>query len=533
MARLLDWPVGLGRIAYQRLTGPRSVGSAATESITGFVQTVASAFGVWRYQISLQPLRGGKTRHYRKMVTALHGGANAVRVPFNDPDVMTFREAGVSGIPDTKRFPTVNWSNGLPWSNGEPWQLSRPMVRVAQDAAVGDTIIDLEDEFWGHTIEAGWLGFMPFHFGKYEITEVIAPGQYRIWPPLRKGLLGYLRYSADFVAADYPDGAVSCERNSDGYAQNSSGEWELFAPNVARITDLGLLIEQEATNFIRNNSMQGAVAGTPGTRPTNWPSISLAGLTQTVVGVGTELGVNYIDLRFNGTASGGTLQIPLEATTQIAAVQGQSWRNSAFLKLVSGSFNGIASSRLRLSECNAAGVVLTNGDFIISNPTATLTRFSQPYTTVNPTTAFVRPAVMFVATIGAAIDFTIRIGWPQLERDSVTSPIRTTTTAVTREADVISLPVAGLHKLTATFDDDTTQEIVNPTNLTAALLDRTLIKQVAGLTGRTYAHLSPVVAMRLESEAAGTVQRGIMAAEGNILTMVEVEDQDVRDYFAD
>lgn len=188
MARLLDWPVGLGRVAYQRLTGPRSVGSSASESITGFVQTVASAFGVWRYQLSLQPLRKGKARQYRRMVTGLHGGANAVRVPFNDPDVLSFAEAGVTGVADTNRFPTVNWSNGEPWSNGQSWQLSRPMVPVAADAAVGDTIINLDDDFWGHTIDAGWLGFMPFHLGKYEITEVIEPGQYRIWPPLRTAI---------------------------------------------------------------------------------------------------------------------------------------------------------------------------------------------------------------------------------------------------------------------------------------------------------------------------------------------------------
>lgn len=185
MGRVLEWPVGLGKVAYQRLTGPRAVGATATESVAGFVQTVASAFGVWRYQLSLQPMVGRAHRLYRGMVTALHAGANAVRVPFTDPDVMSFEEAGVVGFTSSD----IEWSNGEPWSNGEGWQFSRPLVGVAADAARDDTLITLEDDFWGHALLGGeWLGFMPFHFGKYEVTEVLGDGQYRIWPPLRAAL---------------------------------------------------------------------------------------------------------------------------------------------------------------------------------------------------------------------------------------------------------------------------------------------------------------------------------------------------------
>lgn len=185
MARLLSWPRGLAITAYQRMTGPRSVGGASTESITSFVQTVSSPFGAWRYQISLRGLKGSLARQYRGMVSALNGGANAVRVPFNDPDVMSWQDAGIN-IDKFDPRRGVAWSNNQPFSNGCNWGMTRPMVAVVADAAIGDTIITLEDRYWGaHLLGGEWLGFMPFCFGKYDVTEVIGGGQYRIWPPLR------------------------------------------------------------------------------------------------------------------------------------------------------------------------------------------------------------------------------------------------------------------------------------------------------------------------------------------------------------
>ena len=177
MARLLDWPRGLGKISYQRLSGPRTAGSSSSESLTGYVQTVASVFGAWRYQIALPAIHRRLLRLYRGMVTGWHGGANAVRVPFDDPDVISFADAGIVDIPEVQTHPEVSFSNGEPFSNGCDWGVSRPQVAVAQDAAKGDTVIYLEDDYWGYDLIGGeWLAFMPLHFGKYEVTERIAAG---------------------------------------------------------------------------------------------------------------------------------------------------------------------------------------------------------------------------------------------------------------------------------------------------------------------------------------------------------------------
>ena len=51
------------------------------------------------------------------------------------------------------------------------------------------------------------------------------------------------------------------------------------------------------------------------------------------------------------------------------------------------------------------------------------------------------------------------------------------------------------------------------------------------LTTSDFATLRPTMAMRLESEEAASASRGVEAAEGLSVTLVEVLDADVRDYF--
>lgn len=188
MARLLSWPVGLRWNRMKPLSGPETVGAADSTSIGNITQTVASPFGARYMQFSFPPMRGARARRARGLVTALHKGANAVRVSICDWDGMSFAEAGmtVSEVARRQGFP---WSNGMPWSNGENWKVTKPNVAVAGASAIDTTIIGLADQYWGHGLGIGdWIGFFPFHFGMYEITEDLGDGQYRIWPPLRKAV---------------------------------------------------------------------------------------------------------------------------------------------------------------------------------------------------------------------------------------------------------------------------------------------------------------------------------------------------------
>lgn len=180
MGRLLTWN-DPSITSIEVVNAPVSVGSGATSSVSGFDQTFEGIGDtiVIKFALSLQQDQGA--RRERGMFTALHGGANALRVGFYDPDRLTFPEAG--GVGGGGAQP---WSNGLPWSNGFSWQPSYPRVAVAEAAAVDAGIVRLEDSFWGHDLGLGdWIGFTPLHFGMYQITEVLEAGRYRIWPRLR------------------------------------------------------------------------------------------------------------------------------------------------------------------------------------------------------------------------------------------------------------------------------------------------------------------------------------------------------------
>jgi hypothetical protein len=189
--------------------------------------------------------------------------------------------------------------------------------------------------------------------------------------------------------------------------------------------------------------MVGAVAGTPGTVPTNWTGnlIASSGLQQSIVNVGTSNGINYIDVRVFGTAATGTAAVysfDAQATT-VAATTGQSWTSSVYVSLVAGNFNNVDNLSLTLRENDASTNFLRQTLVSISTVTSTLTRFTNTVTT-GASTAFVNSGIRINFISGAVIDFTLRIGLPQLELGAfATSVIPTTNAAATRNADVASM----------------------------------------------------------------------------------------------
>jgi hypothetical protein len=228
MPRLIAWPGGLQIQTRQPLSGPRTIGAGSSESLGGYVQTVASPFGLWRWQISFRPLRREAFRRFRGMVAALHGGANAVRVPFCDPDRISWNETGTSfsalqlrdglewsvtyenrgslllgdgaagalligdGTTDTLAAEIEEVDGTTPWEvedRGVNWRASLPWVTLASPLAIGDVNIILNDQFWGHNLGVGdYIGFGPVYFGLHVITQEYGGGHYKVWPPIRKAL---------------------------------------------------------------------------------------------------------------------------------------------------------------------------------------------------------------------------------------------------------------------------------------------------------------------------------------------------------
>lgn len=227
-----------------------------------------------------------------------------------------------------------------------------------------------------------------------------------------------------------------------GTLQSAAINEARFDYDPATLLARGFLIEEARTNSIRNNTMVGAVAGTPGTLPTNWAVSGLGTLTQTVVGTGTANGVNYIDIRFNGTTSTTQLTIRFEpnGTGGIPAANGQTWAASAWGAVIAGSTSNITSNGINANLWDAGGSFVGGAVLVSINTTATLTRLSGADTIATAGTAFIQPQIFLTFNSGVAIDITLRIGLPQLEQGAfATSVIPTTTTALTRSADVASV----------------------------------------------------------------------------------------------
>jgi len=244
------------------------------------------------------------------------------------------------------------------------------------------------------------------------------------------------------------DGDFTVTRNTTATRLNDAGVIESVASGIPRLDYSvsgfvtgcpALLVEPSGTNSIRNNSNTGAVTGTPGTLPTNWTE-ALVGLTRSVIALGTENGVPYIDVRLSGTANASAASLNFESTTQIVATSGQVWTNSVYLKSIAAP-NPYANIRVGMTDRTSTGVFIQTGQSSDLTLTSTLNRFSLTRAlSSGSTVARVQPNVVFNLVSGTAYDFTVRIGYPQMETGSVaTSLIPTTTGTGSRSADVISV----------------------------------------------------------------------------------------------
>lgn len=234
--------------------------------------------------------------------------------------------------------------------------------------------------------------------------------------------------------------------DSGGVLRTATSNVPRFDYNPITLAIRGLLVEEQRTNSIRNNTMVGAVAGTPGTAPTNWDITSSGtGITQQIVGTGTEDGITYIDVRFSGTGSGSASpQIRPETTTGIVAASGQTWTSSYYLRIVGGSTSGCSGTFQQIwQERDAAGVTLNTATVVIADPTTAALKTQRSILTRTLTdagTARLTNRIQWTFTDGAAVDITLRIGMPQLEQGAfATSVISTTAAAATRAADTASI----------------------------------------------------------------------------------------------
>ncbi len=230
------------------------------------------------------------------------------------------------------------------------------------------------------------------------------------------------------VTSDFPvflaatNGAFT--RASGATALDSAGKLIEFAAGSPRVTDRGLLMEGGGTNLIRNPRCEGAAAGSPGTLPTYMSgSATSNGISRQVVGTGVENGVPYVDVRYAGTSvsAGRIILIIFAASGSIAAAAGETFTASFYSRIVAGSVANLSYIRLEVLGSSAdgsetetpAGANIVDGGITKTTVTHAIASL-----------AYVVPRLAISTGSGIAVDFTVRIGAPQLEKyPFATSPI--------------------------------------------------------------------------------------------------------------
>ncbi|MBA4304619.1 MAG: hypothetical protein C0424_10380 [Sphingobacteriaceae bacterium] len=230
-------------------------------------------------------------------------------------------------------------------------------------------------------------------------------------------------------------------RASGKNVRNAQGVWTPIGANEPPVDfdpitgRWALPLERGAVNGIGNPTMAGAAIGTPGALPTNWSQPSTGGLSREIVGLGTENGLNFIDIRWFGTANATVAALRMGLPTAVVASLGQTWTHSNHLRMISAVQPPI-NFQVAMYELTAAGTYLTEGGInILPQIDSTLRRFSFTRTLSNASVARVEAILQYALINGQSYNFTIRIAWPQIELGSfATSPINGT-----RAADVTAL----------------------------------------------------------------------------------------------
>ena len=152
-----------------------------------------------------------------------------------------------------------------------------------------------------------------------------------------------------------------------------------------------------------------------GVLPTNWGLAGAAsGITVTVVGVGSEDGIPYVDLNWSGTASStANYGVYTESTNVVAAQVGQTWTSSAYVKQILGT--GTESYYLSVSGRNAGGGFSEQGSSLTFFPGATKQRYSATHTLGTVGTVYVSQILAFNFINGQSYNTTLRVYQPQLE----------------------------------------------------------------------------------------------------------------------
>lgn len=250
----------------------------------------------------------------------------------------------------------------------------------------------------------------------------------QLFPEVRPSLL------LDFMNSETVNPQVPFSRASGATYMDQEGILREAVANQPRIdydpvtkVCKGLLFENQSTNLITNPRAAGAVAGTPGTVPTNWILTNTAAHARRIVGTGTLNGIPYIDIEY--TVSAGAAALGLIIPTDPVGTPNTTYFGSCYMQVISGT-----APQMRFVWQDG---VNTYNDAFFTVSTSTFTRYQSSFTS-EPGATLARLVIGVNASAGGTV-FTIRFGGPQTEVGTYVSslilPPVNTLAASTRAAD--------------------------------------------------------------------------------------------------
>lgn len=270
------------------------------------------------------------------------------------------------------------------------------------------------------------------------------PSQGEMIPPWLTDLNPDATWGLETVSdgQSYRAGPISISRASVGWANNLAGIYNEFSNNIPRMTDRGLTIEREETNFAHY-----------GTSPATWSNSQPAGITASKSSVTID-GLPGVKILFLGTASAaGEIAInPTNFDAGAVATQGQTWRASAKARMSDGVLPAVL--RVGCFERNASNGLIGQTYAEFTGLGTTLQEARAVRTFNDAAAARATNSIRCAVAQGQTINFTIELTDAHLTQlqPSSTPVLTTGTSSATRLADQLSLPIpTGQWDINVTF----------------------------------------------------------------------------------
>lgn len=256
--------------------------------------------------------------------------------------------------------------------------------------------------------------------------------------------------SGEFVSFD---DMFTHTRSSSATYNDANGNFVTMGSNVPRVghhvwdgsryVDRGLLMEGQRVNQFTYSVLSDAalqsMSQTLGTSV--FIDGSGGGVTAEVIAVGEENGIPYLDWKLSGTnVSGGSLFFDIYDGSDVPSSEGDKDTVSAYLKLIESNIAPYSLQIYRHYRDANGNMVSPAGLSLFNSLTNTLERYTSTTTAPAGTAKVVNKGVFASVSAGNAVDFTIRVGLPQFEENSVaTSPIKTSGSPATRAPDLLTM----------------------------------------------------------------------------------------------